>query len=140
MNVSLRYLAPIALALCLAGPAAAEQMQPIGGFEAHYSVVPTTFLRPEIAASYDVTRGRDRAILDAEGVPVRAEVSGVVRNLLEQVQPLEFRQVVEGVAVYYLAEVKHTDREVLRFALQVETPDGGTHDVRFNQKMYWEGR
>jgi hypothetical protein len=128
-----------------AATAAAERMQPIGDYRAHYSLVPTLFLKPEIAASYGIRRSRDRAllnvsILDADGAPVRASVSGTVRNLLEQQHALSLREVVEGSAVYYLAEVRHSDREVLRFAFDIVTPDGQRHRLTFQQQMYWEGR
>ncbi len=125
--------------------AVAEQMQPIGDYQAHYSLVPTLFLTPEVAARYRVVRARDRAllnvsVLDADGTAVAAQVSGVVRNLLGQEQPLALRQVVEGEAVYHLAEVAHSDREVLRFLIDILTPDGARHRLEFSQKMYWEGR
>jgi len=131
--------------LALAATATAEQKQMIGGFEAHYSLVPTSFLKPDIAAEYGVTRARDRALLnisiiDPETGPVRAAVSGGMRNLLEQRETLSFREVLEGPAVYYLAEVRYTDRDVLRFALEVETPDGIRHTLAFTQRMYWDGR
>ncbi len=136
----------VILALWLgAAYAAAEQMQPMGDYQAHYSVVPTLFLTPEIAARYQVVRARDRAllnvsVLDADGTAVAAQVSGVVRNLLGQEQALALRQVVEGEAVYHLAEVEHGDREVLRFLIDILTPDGARHRLEFTQKMYWEGR
>jgi hypothetical protein len=133
------------LALGLGAVAQAEQMQRIGSFEAHYSVVPTMFLKPDVAARYGITRGRDRAlvnvaVLDRDDAPVRAAVSGRIRNLLEQDQPLEFREVTEGEAVYYLAEIRHGDRDVLRFAIDIETPDQTDHLVEFQQRMYWDGR
>ncbi|MFW6094344.1 MAG: DUF4426 domain-containing protein [Pseudomonadota bacterium] len=135
-------------ALCLAlgaGLVRAEQMQAIGDYEAHYSVVPTLFLKPDVAARYDVVRAPDRAlltvsVLDGEAHPVRAQVSGVVRNLLDQARELSFREVEEGPAVYYLAGVDHDDGEVLRFVVQVTAPDGSDHEVTFQQTMYVEGR
>jgi hypothetical protein len=143
-SLSVALFAGLACWLTAAG-AAAERMQVIGDYRAHYSLVPTLFLKPDIAASYDIRRARDRAllnvsILDANGAPVRAGVSGTVRNLLEQQQALSFREVVEGSAFYYLAEVRHSDREVLRFAFDIVTPDGQNHRLTFQQQMYWERR
>lgn len=137
--------ATLLLTVLIGAPASAERMQRIGPFEAHYSLVPTTMLSAEVAASYRITRGRDRAllnvtILDASAMPVQAEVSGVVRDLLGQPSDLPFREVLEGGAVYYLAEIRHEDQEVLRFTIDVGTPDGGTHQVAFQQKMYWSDR
>ncbi|MEQ8858306.1 MAG: DUF4426 domain-containing protein [Pseudomonadales bacterium] len=126
-------------------PASAEQFRQLGAYQGHYSLVPTTFLSPEVAADYGITRGRDRALLnvsiiDPDAGPVRAEVTGTVRDLLGIVQPLEFEEILEGDAVYYLATVKHADQEVLRFAIDVRTPDGASHLLTFQQKTYWDDR
>ena len=42
----------------------AEQMQRFGQYELHYIVIPTTMLKPEIAAEYDISRGKDRALVN----------------------------------------------------------------------------
>lgn len=138
-------LAVTLVVLAASLPASAEQLQRIGTYEAHYSLVPTTFLRPEVASRYGLSRGRDRAllnvsVLDTDGTPVRASLTGTVRNLLEQTEVLEFREVQEGTAIYYLHELRHSDREVLRFHLDITPPDGVSYPLEFQQKMYWEGR
>lgn len=141
----LRSLILILLSVCAAAPASAEQKQAIGHYDAHYSLVPTLFLKPEIAARHGIRRGRDRAllnvsVLDGSDTPVQAAVSGYVKNLLGQDHRLEFREVLDGTAVYYLAVVQHTDREVLRFAIDITTPDAAAHRLDLTQTMYWEGR
>jgi hypothetical protein len=136
------------LVLCgtlTAAVADAERKQQSGAYTAHYTLVPTLFLKPDIATAYGIARSRDRAllnvsVLDVDGRPVRARLTGSVRNLLEQQQALTLREVTEGEAVYYLAEVRHTDREVLRFAIDILPPDGPTQTLTFQQQMYWEGR
>lgn len=143
MSRSTRVLAAAVLAGLLAMPAWAERMTRIGTFEAHYSLVPTTLLSPRVAAEYQIARGRDRAllnvtILNADGEPVQARVQGVVRDLLGQPDDIGFREVLEGEAVYYLAEIRYPDQEVLRFTIDVGTPDGGSHQFSFQQTMYWE--
>ncbi len=119
----------------------AEQKQTLGDWEVHYVLIPTTFLKPEIAASYDIVRGADRALLNIsvlslEQQPVTADVSGHVTNLLEQRQPLEFTEIREGEAVYYLATIRHTVEEVLRFAVNIVPPDGTSQTLRFQQRVY----
>jgi len=121
----------------------AEQMQRLGNWEVHYVLIPTTFLNKDIAASYQIDRGRDRAlvnisVLDQEGNPVIAEVTGRSTNLLGQIQLLDFQQIIEGSAVYYLADVRHTDREVLRFEVDILPPDGLPQQLKFQQKVYWD--
>jgi Domain of unknown function (DUF4426) len=126
---------------CAAGQTEAAQMTVIGAYEAHYSVVPTLFLKPDVAASYGITRGRDRALLNVSIIetgrgPVVAGVTGTVRDLLGQRHALEFSESVEGDAVYYLATLRFTDGEHLAFAIEVETPDGNRHTVEFQQPVY----
>lgn len=139
----IRRLLVLITVLSLTAAVHAEQKQDIGGYEAHYSVIATTFLRPEIAADYGITRARDRALLnvaiiDPASGPVKAEVSGAVKDLLSQTRALEFSEVEEGEAVYYLATLRHDDQETLRFTVTVRTPDGASHELRFQQKMYFE--
>jgi len=125
--------------------AEAEQKQQLGPYEAHFVVVNTTFFSEEIASRYNVVRGRDRALvnlsfLDESGTPVPVRLTGTVTNLLSQVQPLEFREVREGPAIYYLAEIRHTDRETLRFKVQVVAEDGQERELAFQQQMFWDDR
>lgn len=121
----------------------AEQMQAFGDWKVHYSLFQTEFLNPQIASQYQVTRGRDRAllnisVLDVNDNPVRAEVAGTMTNLLSQQQSLAFREILEGVAVYYLAPVRHTDRELLRFRITIRSPGDGEKVLTFQQSMYWD--
>ncbi len=132
-------------ALCLPATLQAEQKQMLGPYEAHYVVVQSTFFSEEVAAKYGIVRGRDRALmnlsfLDESLTPVAVALSGTVKNLLSQEAALEFREVREGPAIYYLAEVRHTDRETLRFRIQVTTPDGESRELAFQQQMFWDGR
>jgi hypothetical protein len=134
------------LAAVLLVPAArAEQLKRLGNWDVHYVVIRTSFLKPEIAARHDIVRGPDRALVNIsvigdDGRPVVASLSGRVRNLLEQDTPLEFQEVREGEAVYYLAQVRHTDREILRFYVDIRPPDGTVQRLEFQQQMYQDGR
>jgi hypothetical protein len=129
--------------LCPAA-ALAEQKQQLGPYEVHYVVVPSTFFSPAIAERYDIVRGRDRGLMNISilenGRPVRGELDGVAVNLLEQRTVLEFREVREGDAVYYLAPVRYTDRETLRFRITIRSADGVDRVLAFQQQMFWEDR
>lgn len=127
--------------ICVTGHA--EQVHRFAGHEVHYIIIPTTFLESEIAAQYDVARARNRAlinvsILDANKQAVTGAVSGSSSNLLGQTQYFGFRQVREGDAIYYLAELLHSDRELHRVTLEVALDTGQKDQIKFNQKMYWE--
>jgi hypothetical protein len=107
-----RWICALLLALATA-PGHAEQRQSFGGWDVHYVVLPTGFLKPDIAAQYGITRGG-------------------------QLLPLTFREVTEGEAVYYLAAVKHTHEEVLRFEILLSAPEAPLMQLKFQQKLYWE--
>lgn len=133
--------------LLLSITAHAEQLQRLGPVEVHYSLLPTTFLKPAIAEQYGVTRGPDRAllnisVLDARVQPisraVAALLNGTMTNLLGQTQSLEFRETREGDAIYYLAELKHSDREVLRFDIEVIVDGVVLGHLAFQQQMFLE--
>ena len=131
--------------LLLSAPLQADQMQKYGDWEVHYILVPTTFLKPAIAEQYGIVRGRDRAylnisVLDRELDPVPIAIDGTMTNLLGQQQHLEFREVREGAAIYYLTAIKFTDREVLRFEILVTPPGDSVKTLKFQQQMYWDGR
>ncbi len=122
----------------------AEQFQAFDHYEVHYSALNTTFLLPEVAKTYAIQRSKVRglinvAVLDsADGKkPVTAQVTGGIRNLVGQLQPLTFRLVREGIAVYYIAEFRFTDDEILNFDLQVQAdPNKPAHELAFKQHFY----
>ena len=136
-------LAGLALLLALAAAARAEQKVAIGDFEAHYVVFPSTFLNAGIAGTYGIRRARDLSIvnlsvLDAQGRGKPATVAGQVKNLLGQLSPLKFREIREEQALYYIAEVRHADREVLRFSIAITPPGEQTYDLAFQQELFWD--
>jgi len=133
----------LACGLGITAPGHAEQSQKLGNFDVHYIVFPTTLLSAEIANQYNIVRARDRAllnvsVLDANGAAVKAKVTGSVKNLPGQILSLKFNEVIEQPARYYLAEVRFTDQEIMRFVVEIEAADGKRHELKFEQKLYWE--
>ena len=131
------------LLLVLAAPADAEQSVRIGNFQAHYVVFPSTFLSADIANRYKIGRARNLSVvnlsvLDAAGKGTPAAVTGQVKNLLGQLSALDFREIREDQAIYYIAEVRHTDREVLRFDISIAPPGNKAHKLAFQQELFWE--
>lgn len=115
----------------------------IGDLEAHYVVFPSTFLNAEIADTYGIRRARDLSILnlsvlDSSGAGTPTSIAGQVKNLLGQQSGLEFREIREDQALYYIAEVRHANREVLRFSIAITPPGGRTYDLAFQQELFWE--
>jgi hypothetical protein len=135
----------ILISCCAASTADAEQKERLGAYTVHYVVVSTMFFNKDIATRYQIVRGADRAlmnlsILDSADQPVSVSLEGTATNLLGQMSQLEFREVKEGSAIYYLAPVRYSDRETLRFKLNITTPDGVTEELAFQQQMFLDGR
>ena len=138
----IRRLSVLAI-LLFSIPVAAEQFKAFGDVKVHYVVVNTLFLQPDVAARYGVVRSGDRAIvnlsvLDQDGVALLGEVSGETINLLSQRAPLEFATIREGDAIYYIAPIRYTDRDAVRFDLTVSVPDRAPMKLEFQQTMYVE--
>lgn len=133
----------LVLALLAGAPIHAEQKAVFGDWEAHYSVFPSAFLSAEIAQSYGLRRAKDISILNlsvlsAEGQGTPVQLTARTTNLLGQISPLSFREIREGQAIYYLAEIRHANREVLRFALDIRPPEGEAGQLRFQQELFWD--
>ncbi len=128
--------------------AAADQFRQFGDYQVHYIVFNSTDLDPDIARTYGVERSGRRAFINVSllrtaagrlpaGVPAR--VSGTATNLIQQQRELDFREIREQGAIYYVATLAITNEEIYRFALQV-TPEGRTEvfEINFNQKVWVE--
>ena len=132
----------MAVVVLAAGVFFAEQKQSFDGYEVHYSVFNPSFLRADVAERYGVVRGRDKALINVSVTDGERSVSvpmrGSVKNLLGQSQALDFREVQDGEAVYYLAMLTYQDRDTLRFEITTDLPGHGPAVVKFQQTLYWE--
>lgn len=131
----------LVLIALIALPSSAEQFKAFDDIEVHYVVVNTLFLEPDVAKHYGVVRAKDRAIvnlsvLGADGKAILADVSGVAVNLLSQQAPLAFSTIREGESIYYVAPIRYTDQDVLRFRIAVKVPDREPMNLEFQQLMY----
>tara|TARA_A100001037_G_C15124757_1_gene625600 strand:- start:508 stop:942 length:435 start_codon:yes stop_codon:yes gene_type:complete len=120
-----------------------EQMQRFGNLEVHYIVVPTTFLDPKVAQSYSISRAKNQAIVNLSvinnsGNAIKCSIEGEALNLLGQRSRLEFREIVEDKAIYYIAQLRHDDEEIMRFLIDILMPSNQSITLEFNQKLYWE--
>ena len=135
-----RMLITLLLAL-LAAPVAAEQLQKFGDIEVHYVVVNSSFLDPAVASRYGVQQGKDRAfvnlsVLDANGKSLDATVTGTTLNLLNQESVLSFNEIKEADSIYYIAPLRFTDRDTLRFRIDVVLTGRAPMRVEFQQQMF----
>ncbi len=127
------------------GVARAQQSERFGPYELHYSVVNTTFLDPQVAATYGITRGKQRAILNlavrehldggTEGRPML--LKGRSWDLMNRGEPLEFQEVREGGAIYYIAEFRFLNEEWRHFEVDFR-PEGAdqTYHFKYRHQLY----
>ncbi|NVD05597.1 DUF4426 domain-containing protein [Vibrio sp. JPW-9-11-11] len=134
------------LTALFAMPTWAGQFKTIKDVEVHYSAFNSTFLTAKVARSYQLKRNGYSAIINISvldnsqaGKPATtATLSGSARNLIGQTRELQFRQVKEGDAIYYLAEFPISDQEQLTFNLDVNAGIKGAGTLKFSQKFYVE--
>jgi hypothetical protein len=131
---------------CTLAPAASAQQLVSGDLTLHYSVMPSLQLQPAVARQYGLTRSASRALLnvalrrrldDGSDVAVAAAVDASATNSVGQRQDLRLREVREGEAIYYLAEVRIEHGETLRFEVDARV-EGAARPlaVRFSQPFF----
>lgn len=141
------------LLLCLSCSALvqAEQKKVFNGpdgseYEIHYIGFTSTFLDPDIAKQYDIVRSRALGVINISVIKVehdgsRKAVGAVLQakmtNDIQQNQFLSFQQIVEGPAIYYLAQLQFREGEVLTFDVSAY-PEGSVKPLqfRFVQNFY----
>jgi hypothetical protein len=141
----MKYLPLLIALLCISGQTGAQQSEMFGPFELHYSVVNTTFLDPKIAATYGITRGEKRAILNLAvrehladgGTEARTiQIKGRTWDLIQN-QFLQFKEIREGQAIYYIAQFKFINEEWRFFEMDFR-PEGAdqTYTFKFKHQLY----
>ncbi|ACL73995.1 DUF4426 domain-containing protein [Thioalkalivibrio sulfidiphilus] len=135
----------LVMAGALSGTVHAGGQQDFGDYVVHFNALSTDFLSPDVARSYNITRSRNRALINISimkkslGVgtePQLAVVTGKAVNLRGQTLPLQFREVRDSTAIYYLAEVGIDDGETLDFMIEATPRDSGPLTVRFRQQFF----
>lgn len=134
----------LVMALLVGQSAVAQQSETFGNYELFYSVVNTTFLDPKVAASYSIKRGRNYAILNLAvrekqaigSAPRPMLLQGKTWDLIQN-QTLQFQEVREGEAIYYIAEFKFINEEWRFFEVDFR-PEGAeeTFTFKFKHQLY----
>ena len=126
-------------------PIHAEQAIQSQNYAIHYNAFNTMIVSPEVAQTYGFTRARNRALLNISIIdnttkePLPAMVTGTRTNIVGQLIKLEFIQVKEKNAIYYIAPLRFTEGEMWRFDLQIQ-PDlkNDAIPLKFSQSFYLE--
>lgn len=140
--LSHRLIIPL---LVFAGSLSADDrpFREFGDYRVYYSAFNSSFVSPEVAAAYDIVRGRDRGLVNIAVMPAGviggrpAEINGHVSNIFAQRQELAFFEVREGDAVYYLAPFNFENEDSLTFNITVKpNPDMPSYALSFQRTFY----
>lgn len=120
-----------------------EQKQTLGNWDVHYMVLTSTFLTPDVARSYGIQRSKYNAVINVSVLDKDSSkaqnllVSGKATNLIGTSKKLEFKEVIEGESIYYIATLSFRDQEQYRFEIDLNQ---GTDQqtLKFSQKLYSE--
>jgi hypothetical protein len=136
----------VCLLWCMALAAYATEIVTAPGIEIRIQPFPSTFLTPEIARQYQLERSRRQTLINVvvvdtskgpSGPAIPAQMSGFVRNLIGQTQPLNFQEINEGEgAIYYLAPVRVASEETLRFTMTITPRDTAPLNIQFEHRVY----
>lgn len=123
----------------------AENSKTFGDYVVHFNAFRSDTLTPEIAKAYSLTRRNNRMVVNITVQkkngdvtrPVKASISGFASNLTGQVKELEFKEIHDGEAIYYLAQAQVANRETLKFDIKA-TPAGETlvGKINFKQQFF----
>ncbi|TNF36520.1 MAG: DUF4426 domain-containing protein [Gammaproteobacteria bacterium] len=124
----------------------AENAMNFGDYVVHYNAFRSDTLTPEVAKSYQLMRRNNRMVVnitvlkketDGKTTPVKSKVEGFASNLTGQVKNLEFREIIDGPAIYYLAQAQVSHEETLKFEIKT-SPEGAniTGTVKFKQQFF----
>ena len=123
----------------------AEQKKTFGDYDVHYSVVNSTFIAPDIVKNYGITRGKDRALVNiairkrqpkGRTKAQRGLVTGKSPDLIHSA-PLDFTEINEQDAIYYLAELRFNNKEMRTFTIKVQPdPNIAAYTLKFSKTLY----
>ena len=138
-------LALLLLTVCLSASALAadvikgERQETFGDVTVHYNTFNSTYLQPDIAKAAELIRSKNQGVINVsvikDGKPLIASVTGTVKDLTSKSVPLNFRQVTEQGAVYYIAQYPVEQQETRTFEIKVQNGDK-INTINFNQELF----
>jgi hypothetical protein len=124
-----------------------ERYEDFGSHVLYFNAQPTADLQPEIAKQYGIVRSKKRAMLNVSivkklpgstGQPVPGEVTVTASNLTGQLKNVTLREIKDGGAVYYIADLPVANGETLKFDIEARPVDfdGDAFPVSFTETFY----
>ena len=129
------------LLLLHSASAGSDQFETWYGYEIHYATFSSLIIPSQVAEAHGIVRSKNRIVTNLsirlDGGSIRADVSGTSTNLLEQVTSMNFTEVVEQDAVYYLANQVINERDTIRFSINVKPEQiNKTYNLEFIRQYY----
>ncbi len=142
MKYLLALLSIVSLALPAAAVANDKIYKQVGDNKIFFSAFNSTFIDPDVAVANKIVRGKDKglvniAVVMGSGTGKAAVITGNVYNIFQMSQTLEFVEVREQDAVYYLAPFEFENEDFLTFKISVRAdPQKTAYGFKFQKKMY----
>ncbi|WP_028623346.1 DUF4426 domain-containing protein [Pseudomonas sp. Ant30-3] len=116
-----------------------DRQEKFGDVTVHYNTFNSTFLTPDIAKAAELTRSKNQGVINVsvlrDGKPLMAQVTGSVKDLTSQSVKLNFRQITEQGAIYYIAQFPVSQQEIRTFEIKVQNGDK-INTINFNQELF----
>ena len=127
---------------CLADPPIQWQ-----GYDIHYTILSSRLIPAEVAKLHGIIRADNRMVTNLsirktsktgeKGDPVTASIHGTATNLLNQQSVLDFTEVLEPNAIYYLANQLVDERDTLRYSISIQPQSSeATYLLEFGRNYY----
>ncbi|GAB2932281.1 DUF4426 domain-containing protein [Rheinheimera gaetbuli] len=136
-----RVITALLLGLIVSFSAAGEQKKQLGNWDVHYIAFPSPILTPEVAQQYKLQRSKYNGIVNISVLDKTTQqaqkvaISGSARDLQSRQRTLEFTEVIEGDAVYYLAQLPFHHEQRYSFTITISSGNQ-TQQLKFDQVFY----
>jgi hypothetical protein len=130
---------PLLLLLCFS-TAHAESVE-WQGYVIYYSTFRSTLIPAEVAEAHGIVRSDGRLVTNItvrrNDGPVQARVEGTATNLLNQLFTLDFQEVSEQDAIYYLASQIVDETDTLRYQVEIQPRESDeSFTLQFTREYY----
>jgi hypothetical protein len=110
----------------------------------HFNAFPSDALSAEMTMKYGLKRSKNIAVVNISVIKnaasisfqgVQSKVTGVMKNLMSQEKTLTFKEIHEGNAYYYIAEVAIDNKDLVNFFIDVITSDNHSYTIKFSKQF-----
>ncbi|HIG42195.1 MAG: DUF4426 domain-containing protein [bacterium] len=129
------------IAVLLLGPTYKAEVVYWQGFDIHYTTLNSMLIPNEVALAHGIVRSKRRIITNIAvrkgDRSVTAKLSGTAVNLLSQLSRMEFSEVTEAGAIYYLSNQLVDERDRLVFNIDIQPTDhADTFHLKFIRQYH----